>query len=102
MILITIVEPTRIVAEVRGAKNDTDLLKIGFIKEGEQYTISCPNEVQQINILSQLAHINVLFSYGLGWAPSEVLLDLKEQEKITFPFQVITWKSPGIYEVLNF
>lgn len=43
--------------------------------------------------------MDALFSYGQGWAPSQVMIYLKEQGKMTFPYKEILWRSPDNAEI---
>jgi len=77
------------------------LLKLGFLKKGISYHISFDNESEQIFLIKKLAEIGALFSYGHGWAPSQVMDYLKEQGKIDFSYREIMWRSPDNYEIIE-
>lgn len=100
-ILVTVLEPNRVVVELRGNGDDSILLTLGFSKEGDTYFIKFANEKEQLSLLEKLAGIGVLFSYGHGWAPSQVMGYLKEQGKIHFTYKEIMWRSPGDYDIIN-
>jgi len=101
-IVVTILEHKRIIVESKGNINDTDaLLNLGFLKKGKSYYINFDNENEQLFLIEQLAGIGALFSYGHGWAPSQVMEYLKEQEKIDFSYKEILWHSPSNYIILD-
>ncbi|KAA8669628.1 hypothetical protein [Pantoea dispersa] len=99
--LVTILDPNRIVVEVRGSNDGAILLSLGFSKKNNSYSIKTNNEKEQLSIVEQLANANALFSYGQGWAPSEVMGYLKDDGKIKFPYKVIMWRSPNNYEIID-
>lgn len=100
-ILVTILEPNRIVAELRGIDDGSVLLALGFSKKGNAYSINFDNEKEQLSLVEKLAGAGALFSYGHGWAPSELMEYLKDQGKIKFPYKIILWRSPGHYEIID-
>lgn len=99
--LVTILEPNRIVVELKGGNDETNLLSLGFHKKGTTYTINFDNEKQKISLVEKLARAGAFFSYGHGWAPSEVMGYLKEEGKINVPYKVIMWRSPKDYEIID-
>ncbi|MEG3129005.1 hypothetical protein SC171_14645 [Pantoea cypripedii] len=99
--LVTILDPDRIVVEVRGGNDDAILLSLGFSKKGNYYSIKINSEKEQLSFVEKLANAGALFSYGHGWAPSEVMGYLKDDGKINFPYKVIMWRSPNNYEIID-
>ncbi|SFU16629.1 hypothetical protein SAMN05192562_107174 [Kosakonia arachidis] len=99
--LVTILEQNRIVVDLKGVNDETILLSFGFYKKGTTYTINFDNEKEQIFLIEKLARAGVLFSYGPGWAPSEVMGYLKDEGKINVPYKVIMWRSPKDYEIID-
>lgn len=100
-ILVTVLEPSKIIAELRGGKDDKFLLKLGFSKKNNIFSIKFSSEKEQLILIEKLASVDALFSYGYGWAPSQVMSYLKEQKKIRFPYKEIMWRSSGNYEIIN-
>ncbi|MGY3310637.1 hypothetical protein ACVW06_003662 [Pantoea ananatis] len=100
--LVTILEPKRIVVQLKGAINrDSELRDLGFSKKGESYDVNFEGEKEQLFLIEKLAEMGALFSYGQGWAPSQVMDYLKEKGKIKFPYREIMWRSPGNYEIIE-
>ncbi|MCU5771743.1 hypothetical protein N5923_08785 [Erwiniaceae bacterium BAC15a-03b] len=95
--LVTILEHKRIVVELRGDIDGIMLLNLGFFKKGIYYLANFDSEKEQLLLVEKLAAIGALFSYGHGWAPSQVMEYLKEQGKINFPYKEISWRAPGDY-----
>jgi hypothetical protein len=42
----------------------------------------------------KLFDIGALFSYGHGWAPSQVMGYFKEKSKLDMPYKKIAWCGP--------
>jgi len=95
--LVTILDPNRIVVEAWKAKDNIELLNLGFSRNGDFYSIKIENEERQLFLIEKLAGIGALFSYGHGWAPSQVMQYLKAQGKINFSYKEISWRGPGDY-----
>lgn len=101
-ILVTILEPKRIVVQVKGGFNEEpDLKEIGFFKKGGSYAIHFEDEKEQFFLIEKLVEMGALFSYGQGWAPSQVMGYLKEQGKIELPYKEIMWRSRNKYEIIE-
>lgn len=99
---MTILEPKRIVVQLKGVVNEEyNLRKIGFSKKGDAYNVKFEDEKEQFFLIEKLAELGALFSYGQGWAPSQVMCYLKEQGKIKFPYKEIMWRSPNNYEIIE-
>ncbi|MEE3663592.1 hypothetical protein V2I52_16875 [Brenneria sp. g21c3] len=95
--LVTILDPNRIVVEVDEDKDNIELLNLGFSRNGGSYSIFIENEERQLFLIEKLAGIGAFFSYGQGWAPSQVMEYLKEQGKINFTYKEISWRGPDDY-----
>lgn len=101
-ILVTILEPKRIVVQFKGVVNEESNLKeIGFSKKGDSYIVNFEDEKEQFFLIEKLAELGALFSYGQGWAPSQVMGYLKEQGKIKVPYKEVMWRSPNNYEIIE-
>ena len=99
--LVTILDPDKIVVEIRCRNDDAILLSLGFSKKGNCYSIEINSEKEQLSFIEKLANAGALFSYGHGWAPSEVMGCLKDDGKIKFPYKIIMWRSPNNYEIID-
>lgn len=101
-ILVTILEPKRIVVQLKGMVNEESKLKsLGFSKKGDCYNVDFEDEKKQFFLIEKLAGMGALFSYGQGWAPSQVMDYLKEKGKVNFSYKEIMWRSPDNYEIIE-
>ena len=50
-------------------------------------------------MIKKLIEIGALFSYGHGWASSQVMGYLKEKGDIDVPYKEIAWGGPGDYVI---
>ena len=101
ILIVTILESNRIVVEARGTSDGASLLILGFSKKSDAYFIKLDNEKEQLSLLKKLTEIGAVFSYGHGWAPSQVMGYLKEQGKVNFSYKEIMWRSPDNYEIID-
>ncbi|MGC0796112.1 hypothetical protein WKG85_12495 [Pantoea agglomerans] len=102
-LLVTILEPKRVVVELKGMKDkETKLTDLGFSKKNGMHTACFESEKEQLHLIKNLIEMDALFSYGQGWAPSQVMSYLKEQGKMTFPYKEILWRSPDNFEIIEY
>lgn len=100
-ILVTILEPKRIVVQLKGVVNEESKLKsLGFSKK-EIVTMLILKMKKTVFLIEKLAGMGALFSYGQGWAPSQVMDYLKEKGKVNFSYKEIMWRSPDNYEIIE-
>lgn len=73
----------------------------GFLEKGSSYCVYFESESEKIIAIKKLVEIGALFSYGHGWAPSQVMEYLKEKGKIGmhYHYKEIAWRGPRDYVI---
>ncbi|MBW1212744.1 MULTISPECIES: hypothetical protein [Pantoea] len=99
-IIVTILDDKKVVFESVGCGQDISCFSTrGFLEKGKSYCVSFENESEQIIAITKLIEIDALFSYGQGWAPSQIMDYLKEKNKINMSYKEIAWNGSGNYVI---
>lgn len=62
-------------------------------------TLSVSDELDKQKIIRMLISENVLFLYGHGWYPSEVMAYYREQNIKLEKYEVIYWTDKNTYHI---
>lgn len=78
-----------------------NLLKLGFIFDNEslEYKIIVNNDHDKARVFDELRCLDVSFSGGKEWCPSEVFEYLRDQGLLRGNFRKISWMQPNKYHV---
>lgn len=78
-----------------------ELSNMGFSYDDElsEYSIPSDDNTIKAGIFEKLRDLNVSFSGGKEWCPSEVFEYLRETGLITGQFKKIGWSGPGDYHL---
>ena len=80
---------------------EKDLLNLGFSFDAEflEYAIQASNDTEKANLFNMLRNLDVSFSSGKEWCPSEVFEYLRELGLISGDFKRISWRGPGKFYI---
>ncbi|WP_288492197.1 hypothetical protein [uncultured Pantoea sp.] len=99
-IVVIILDNEKVVFESIGCGQDISCFSTcGFLEKGKSYCVSFESESEQITAIKKLVEIDALFSYGQGWAPSQIMDHLKEKNKINMSYKEIAWSGSGNYVI---
>lgn len=99
---------TLIVTDINGnkirliANNEglvSDMINIGFVVDGDFMTQSFSTESDMVAMINTLIDYGVLFMFGYGWYPSEVVGFYKDKNMIEKSYKVISWRDPDNFLV---
>lgn len=75
-----------------------DLADLGFEPEpGREgvFQLAFSDDGQRNEFMAQIRDLGIPFSYGPGWAPSEVFAHLRDQGTLSGSFKKIFWRGPN-------
>ena len=99
-IVVTILEDKIVVIKSVGCGHDISILSMrSYLEAGCSYCVNFKDGNDKITVLKKLIEMGALFSYGQGWAPSQVMDYLKERGEINMPYKEIVWNGPGDFVV---
>jgi len=77
------------------------LVNIGFVFDNDlsEYTFLTKDEREKASMFEALRQLDVYFSGGREWCPSEIFEDLRGSGYIDGTFNKISWSSPGSYHI---
>ena len=78
-----------------------ELVELGFVSNGQEMSRIIADEDERLSIIGCLVKMGALFSDGHGWSPSELLIYLRDQGKLSGEFQRISWKGPNDFRIQN-
>ena len=78
-----------------------ELSGLGFTFDSDfsEYTIKILDNSEKAELFDKLRTLDVAFSSGKEWCPSEVFEYLRENGLICADFKKISWKGPGDYHL---
>ncbi len=79
----------------------SDMINIGFIVDGDCMTQSFSTESDTVVMINNLIDYGVLFLFGYGWYPSEIVGFYKDKNMIKKSYKVISWRDPDNFVVEN-
>lgn len=79
-----------------------DLTDLGFAPDVEKanvYFLKFKDTADRIRLMVCLRDIGVPFSYGPGWAPSEIFEYLRNQGELAGKYRRVLWKGRGDFVI---
>ena len=73
-----------------------DLVDLGFEPEPGRrgvFQLAFIDDAQRDEFMAQIRDLGIPFSYGPGWAPSELFAYLRDQGTLSGPFKRILWRG---------
>ena len=98
-IVVVDIAGKRAVVSCGNPTRQRELLDLGFIQDGTNFTRKINDKSDRENISRELIKMDALFSSGNDWSPAELLELYREQGLITSVYRVIHWKGPGKYTI---
>ena len=80
-------------------KNELTNLGFSFDNNLSEFIIKADDNASKAKIFEKLRDLDVSFSGGKEWCPSEVFEYLRETGLITGQFKKIGWSGPGDYHI---
>lgn len=79
------------------AKIKGKLVDIGFVNDVDlnEYKIATLGDEEKAEIFNKLRDMDVCFSDGREWCPSEVFEHLRDAGLLSGKFTMISWAAPG-------
>ena len=80
---------------------ESELFGLVFLYDGDikEYIMQSDDNVEKAAIFEKLRDLDVSFSDGKEWCPSEVFEYLIEIGLINGPFYRVSWRGPGDYHL---
>ncbi|MWP62728.1 hypothetical protein [Gilliamella sp. Pas-s25] len=76
--------------------------KIGFTDVDDSYMIYFVDDLQdKINKIKELINEEALFSYGIGWSPSELMSYYIELGFNFNKYKIISWSNKSTYHIIE-
>lgn len=99
-IIVTILDDEKVAFKSVGcSQNISCFTTREFLEKRSSCCVYFESESEKIIAIKKLVEIGALFSYGHGWAPSQVMEYLKEKGKIDMPYKEISWRGLGDYVI---
>ncbi len=97
---VTKADTKKIKVIVINSNIEKDLLNYGFVVEqAKEYSYGCLDENDKAEIFSKLNDLNIAFSTGREWSPSEVYEYLREKGILKGSYKRVAWISPQEFKV---
>ena len=89
--------------KILNGKIKKELISIGFVNDIDlgEYKIATPSDEKKAEIFNRLRDMDVYFSYGREWCPSEVFEHLRDAGLLSGKFTMISWTAPGEFFITN-
>jgi hypothetical protein len=83
--------------KILGAEIKEKLVAIGFVNDIDlnEYRLSTPSDEKKAEVFNRLRNMDVYFSDGREWCPSEVFEYLRDAGLLSGKFTMISWSAPG-------
>jgi hypothetical protein len=89
------IDETRIILRNLSPSLSKEIYKAAAVEHDGSLQISISSEEEQIEIMKICQKLDIAFSIGRSWSPSEVFEYLREQHKLQGTFLEIAWRGPG-------
>lgn len=98
---VTLADANTVRVKTTNADRIDELLKLGFSFDNSvsEYATTVMNDTEKATLFDQLRQLEVSFSAGREWSPSEVFEHLREQGLLSGKYKRISWSSPHKYNV---
>lgn len=100
IIIVDMSENIKILVTSNEKKEKT--IQLGFTEINNPYMNYSINGLSdKINKIKELISIGALFSYGIGWSPSELMSYYIDQGFIFDKYKIISWSNKSTYHIIE-
>ncbi|PJG58327.1 hypothetical protein [Aeromonas cavernicola] len=100
-IIVTDINSNKIKLIANNEQLVSDMNNIGFTVDGDYMVQSFSTENDIVSMINRLIDREVLFLFGYGWYPSEIVGFYKDRNMVSKSYKVISWRDPDNFVVEN-